>query len=211
VLERVEAGVQSVKTVVFDLGNVLIRWDPRNLYRKLFTGDHERMEWFLANVCTGPWNERHDAGHPIADGVAEVIGRFPEHEALIRAFYDRWEEMLDGPIAENVAILEELKASRRPVYALTNWSAETFPKARVLFPFLGLFDGIVMSGEERVIKPDPAIYRVLLSRYGLAPEATVFVDDSEKNVIGARKVGIHAIHYGPQVDLRAELEACGAL
>lgn len=200
-----------MKTVVFDLGNVLIRWDPRNLYRKCFDGDDETMEWFLSHVCTPEWNEKQDEGRLIEQAVAEATARFPEYDSHVRAFYGRWEEMLDGPIAENVAVLEELHARKRPVYALSNWSTETFPTARRLYPFLGLFSGIVMSGEERLIKPDPAIYRVLIQRYKLEPAATVFVDDSERNVAAAAALGFHTVHYRPGVDLPQRLRELGAL
>jgi HAD superfamily hydrolase (TIGR01509 family) len=194
---------------VFDLGNVLIRWDPRNLYRKIFGGDAEGMEWFLANVCTQSWNEQHDAGRAIAEGVAELVGRHPQHEVHIRTYYSRWEEMLGGSIDENVAVLQELKGRGTPVYALSNWSAETFPIAEGRFPFLRLFDGIVLSGRERLIKPDPRIYRTLLDRYGLEARRTVFIDDSKTNVAAAAALGIVAVHCELGSDLRTLLASAG--
>ena len=195
--------------VVFDLGNVLIRWDPRHLYRQLFDGDDAAMERFLAEVCTSSWNERHDGGHPIASGTAELIRLHPAHETLIRAYYGRWSEMLDGAIAANVAVLERLAAARVPIYALSNWSAETFPIARRLFPFLGLFQGIVLSGEERLLKPDPRFFHVLFSRYALDPAQCVFIDDLRKNTDAAEGLGMRTVHYTPDVDLDGRLASLG--
>jgi 2-haloacid dehalogenase len=197
-------------TLVFDLGNVLIGWEPRALYRKLFAGREAEMEWFLANVCTSEWNLEQDRGRSFAEGVAELIAAHPEeHHAAIRAFHERWPEMLTGPIEGTLALLEQLHRTGTPVYALTNWNQATFAHARERYAFLTLFRGIIVSGEERLIKPDPAIYRTLCERFGLAPEACVFVDDSMKNVEGARAAGMHAIHFTSPEELRAELRELG--
>jgi 2-haloacid dehalogenase len=200
----------ATKTIVFDLGNVLINWNPRNLYRKLFT-DPAAMEHFLANICTAEWNLEQDRGRSWADAVSSLCARHPEHADLIAAYAARWEEMLDGPIHGTVEILRELKAARRPLYALTNWSAETFPRARERFEFLEWFDGIVVSGEVRLIKPDARIYRHLLESYGLAAGDTVFIDDSGVNVAGAEAVGITGLRFTSPEALRRDLAALGLL
>ena len=196
--------------VVFDVGNVLLRWDPRNLYRKLFA-DPGRMEWFLTHVCDPAWNLEQDRGRSFAEGTALLLARFPEWAAEIRAYDERWEEMLDGPIAENVALLERLRAAGERVYAITNFEGEKWAVAQRLYPFLRGFDGLIVSGEERLVKPDPAIYRLLLDRHGLDAAECVFIDDSERNVLGARHVGMHAIHYTPGTDLAAELARLGTV
>ena len=195
-----------VKAVVFDLGGVLIDWDPRYLYRKLLA-DEAAVEEFLTTVCTPEWNAEQDRGRPFAEGVAELVERHPAHAAAIAAFSDRWEEMLAGDIPGTVELLAELRAAGTPLYALTNWSAETFAIARERFEFLSWFDGVLVSGEERLIKPDPAIFRLLLERFGLAPEATFYVDDSEANVAAARRLGLDAARFTAPGRLRRELAA----
>ena len=196
--------------MVFDLGNVLIGWDPRNLYRKLFDGRDEEMEHFLANVCTGAWNVEQDRGRSFGDGVASLLPQHPEAlHALIRAYDERWHEMLSGEFSETVAILEKLHRERTPLYALTNWNQDKFLHARELCPCLSLFDGIVVSGEEGVIKPDAAIYRTLLQRYKLDASDCVFIDDSLSNVNGARAVGMHALHFQSPSELSIELRRLG--
>ena len=197
-------------TVVFDLGNVLVGWEPRALYRKLFAGREAQMEWFLANVCTSEWNLEQDRGRTFAEGIAELIAAYPqEHHAAIRAFHERWPEMLTGEIAGTVALLEELDRAGVPVYALTNWNQETFEHARRRYAFLRLFRGIVVSGEERLIKPEAAIYRLLCSRYGVAAEGCVFVDDSLKNVEGARAAGMRGVLFEGPEPLRMKLRGLG--
>ena len=156
----------AVKAAVFDLGGVLIDWDPRYLYRKLLADEGE-VEEFLATVCTPEWNAEQDRGRPFAEGVAELVERHPAHAAAIAAFHERWPEMLGGDIPGAVELLAELRATGLPLYALTNWSAETFVVARERFAFLDWFDGLLVSGEERIIKPDPAIFELLLDRFGL--------------------------------------------
>lgn len=196
-------------TVVFDLGAVLIDWDPRHLFRAYFPGDPDGMERFLAEVCTPAWNHRQDEGRTWAEAVAERVALFPEEAPRIRAYADRWPEMLGGPIAGTVAILERLDAAGVPCYALTNWSAETFPIARARFDFLGRFRGIVVSGDERVAKPEPAIYRILLERHGLDPATTVFIDDREENLAAARAFGIDTIRFTDPGALTDALRARG--
>lgn len=196
---------------VFDLGNVLIRWDPRHLYRKVYGADAKAMEWFLANVCTPAWNEKQDAGRSFAEGIAELLPMHPDHAREIRLYFERWDEMLNGAIDENVEILAELKRKGVPVYALSNWSAETFGIAEQRFPFLKWFDGIVLSAKERRIKPDPEIYKILLERYGLNPNKTVFIDDSKTNILAARDLGMVGIHFAPGSQLKSLLLEAGVL
>jgi 2-haloacid dehalogenase len=196
----------AVKVAVFDLGGVLIDWDPRHLYRKLLA-DEEAVEEFLATVTTPEWNAELDRGRPFAEGVAELVERHPAHAAAITAYHERWPEMLAGEVPGVVEVLADLRAAGVPLYALTNWSAETFRVTRGRFEFLSWFDGLVVSGEERVIKPDPRIFQVLLDRFGLDPEATFYVDDSEANVAAARRLGIDAVRFTGPDRLRRELEA----
>jgi 2-haloacid dehalogenase len=203
------AGSRDV--VIFDFGGVLVDWDPRYLYRTLFADDDAGMERFLAEVCTPEWNMRQDAGRAWADAVAELSAQHPEHASLIQAFRERWTEMLRGAIDDSVAILDELRRAGRPLYGLTNWSAETFPIAQLRFPFLAWFDGVVVSGVERLIKPDPRLYRCLLERYRIDPARAVFIDDNRHNVDAAVALGIHGIHFQSPAQLRAELVALGLL
>jgi 2-haloacid dehalogenase len=195
-----------VKAVVFDLGGVLIDWDPRYLYLKLLD-DEAAVEEFLATVCTPAWNAEQDRGRPFAEGVAELVERHPAHAAAITAYHERWPEMLGGAVAGTVEVLAELRAAGVPVYALTNWSAETFGIARERFEFLEWFDGVLVSGEERMIKPDPAIFRLLLDRFGLDPEATFYVDDAEPNVAAAARLGFDAARFTTPAQLRRDLVA----
>jgi 2-haloacid dehalogenase len=196
----------ATKAVVFDLGGVLIDWDPRHLYRKLLA-DEAAVEEFLATVCTPEWNAELDRGRPFAEGVAELVERHPEHAAAIAAYHERWPEMVAGDIPGTVEVLAELRAAGVPLYALTNWSAETFAITRGRFEFLEWFDGLLVSGEERVTKHDPAIFQLLLDRFGLDPTATVFVDDSEANVAAARRLGFDAIRFTGHEELQRELVA----
>lgn len=197
--------------VVFDLGGVLIDWNPRYLYRKLFAGDEQAMEHFLATVCTSEWNERQDAGRPFAQACAELYAKHPEQRALIEAWLPRFDEMLSGPIEGTVEILAELRARGTSLYALSNWSAETFPRALARFEFLKWFRGIVMSGEVALIKPDPRIYQHLLETHGLSAEDAVFIDDTPRNIAAAAALGFHTIHFTDPAALRAELRALDLL
>ncbi len=199
----------TIDTVVFDLGNVLIRWNPRNLYRKIFGDDVQAMETFLSEVCPPEWNERQDAGRSWQEGIEEAIARHPSQETQIRAYHERWEETLDGVIEETVLILDELHAKGVRLLALTNWSAETFPIALERFPFLHTFEGILVSGEEGIIKPDPAIFQLLKSRYQLEGSRAVFIDDHAPNVTGARQEGFNALQFTGAVQLRKDLAALG--
>jgi len=190
--------------IVFDLGGVLIDWNPRHLYRKLFD-DEARMEWFLAEVCHAAWNEEQDRGRAFAVAVEEAAARHPDHRLLIAAYFERWDEMLAGPIEDAVAILEELKASGYELHALTNWSAETFPFARDRFAFLERFESILVSADVGLIKPDPRIFELLLARIGRTPAECVYIDDNPKNVAAAAALGLDAIAFEGAARLRAEL------
>ena len=196
---------------IFDLGGVLIEWDPRNLYRKLFAGDEAAMEDFLANVCTPEWNEQQDAGRTFAEGTRELMPKHADKRDLIEAWGKRFGEMIPGAIVGAVEVLATLKQRGIPIYGVSNWSAETFPPQRERFPFLSWFDDIVISGVERVIKPDPRIFRILLERNAIAPESAVYVDDVARNAAAATRLGIHGIHFRSPDQLRRELTAVGLL
>ena len=200
-----------IDAVVFDLGAVLIGWDPRNLYRKL-TDDQEKIEYFLSKICTPEWNSRQDAGRPFTDAVIELTQKHPEFQEWIELYHSRWHEMISGPIEGTVAILEELARSRRvKLFALTNWSAETFPYALKTFPFLTEFEGIVVSGVEKLIKPNPELYQILLRRYHLNAKQCIFIDDLERNVEAARALGFSGLVFTSPDGLRRQLEQMGLL
>jgi 2-haloacid dehalogenase len=196
--------------VVFDLGGVLVDWNPRHLYRKLFD-DHAAMELFLTEVCTPAWNEAQDEGRTIAEATAEAIVRHPGERAMIEAYYARWGEMMAGPIHGTVTILETLKETGFELHALTNWSAETFPIARERFSFLDHFETILVSGEVRLKKPDPRIFSLLLQRIGHPAEACVYIDDSARNIAAANALGFDAIHFESADELGVALRARGVL
>jgi len=198
-----------VTAVTFDLGGVLIDWNPRHLYRRLFDGDEEAMERFLGEVCTLEWNATMDAGRPFAEAVAELAAAHPDQAELIRAYHRRWPEMLGPAIDGTVAIVREVKAAGYRTYALSNWSAETFGMTRERFGFLDELDGILISGEVRLAKPDPAIFREFLRRFDLDPAATVYIDDWDRNVASAASVGLNAVQFRDPDRLRADLRAMG--
>lgn len=191
--------------VIFDVGGVLIQWDPRHLYRRLFNGDDAAMERFLTHVCSMTWNLMQDAGRPFADGVAQLSARFPEHASLIEAFDSHWQEMVPDVIDETVEIARALHDRGVPLFALTNFSTEKFPLVRRRFDVFDLFEGIVVSGEIGVVKPDRAIYLHFAERFGLAAADCLFIDDSPFNVLGAEAVGMAAIRYTSPAQLREEL------
>ena len=195
-------------TAVFDVGNVLVRWDPFRVYREMIP-DETKRNWFLQNVCTSAWNLEQDRGRSWEEGIALLVASHPEWEAQIRAYDERWHEAVPGMIEDSVAVLEELKARGEKVYGITNFSREKWTECLIRFPFLQSFDGVVVSAHERVIKPDPAIYQILLTRYDLVPEDCIFIDDSAKNIETARSLGMKGIHFVEPIDLKAELRACG--
>ena len=202
--------------MVFDVGNVLVQWNPRHLYRKIFLDeagrpDLARMERFLAEVCTQTWNERQDAGRSLADGTAELMAQFPDQVREIEAFYGRFQEMMPGPVEGSVEILRALKGRGLRLYGLSNFTRETFPETRARFDFLTLLEGVVVSGEEGVIKPDPRIYERLLERYGLRAEDCYFIDDSLPNVSAARVMGFTAHRFRGAAGLADALRREGLL
>ena len=203
--------MKSFDTLVFDLGGVLVDWNPDYLYKNIIPDEEERR-WFLSTICTPDWNEEQDAGRSLRDGTELLVKKYPGHEASIRAFYDRWEEMLGGPIHATVEIFRELKEKTDlKLYALTNWSAETFPVALELYEFLHWFDGRLVSGEEKIRKPMPEIYRLLIRRFGIDPKRAIYVDDNLRNVVPAQEEGFQGIHFRSPEQFRAELKELGVL
>jgi 2-haloacid dehalogenase len=200
-----------IHNIIFDLGGVLIDWNPRYLYRKFFNTEEE-ITWFLENICTAEWNEIQDAGRSFSEATEELVKKHPAWEEPIRAWYGRWTETIQGSVADTVEILKYFKESPyHKIYALTNWSAESFPVAFQMFDFLQWFDGIVVSGVEKTRKPFPDIYHLLLNRYNLKASETLFIDDNMVNVKGAEAAGIHALHFETPQKLRDDLIALGLM
>jgi 2-haloacid dehalogenase len=199
----------EITTVVFDLGGVLIDWNPRHLYRKVFGDDIAAMESFLAEVCTPEWNASLDAGVSFVGAVAELAAAHPEQAELINIYHSRWPEMLGDAFADTVEILNEVRRAGYRTFALSNWSAETFPITRPHFPFLDEMDGILISGEVGVGKPDPAIFREFIARFGIEPDRTIYIDDWDRNVATASGLGLVAIQFVDAAQLRAELRRLG--
>jgi len=195
-----------MKTIIFDLGGVLVDWNPEYVYLNEFDGDRKKMNWFFDNICTSDWNEEQDGGKLIKIATKERIKLFPEHEKLIKMYYGRWEEMLKGEIIESVNILKKLKSKNYKLIALTNWSFETFPVAIRRFEFLKLFDGIVVSGKIKMLKPFKNIYNYTINKYKLSPSECVFIDDKVSNVQGAINCGIKGIHFQSSKQLIIELK-----
>ncbi len=201
----------NINTIIFDLGNVLINWDPNHLYKKIFSDDEERAH-FLNNICTSDWNVQQDAGRTLKEATELLVSQHPDYKNEIEAFYGRWTEMIGGAIQGTVDILNQLKAENKVrLYALTNWSAETFPYALENFDFLQIFEGILVSGDEKLIKPDIRIYELMVSRYDIDPTKAMFIDDSEKNIKGSELIGIHGHHFTQPEKLRAELVDLGLI
>ncbi|HTW53178.1 MAG TPA: HAD family phosphatase [Stellaceae bacterium] len=198
-------------TVIFDLGGVLLDWNPRHLYRGLFPGDEAAMEHFLATVCNSAWNVQQDAGRLVAEGCALLKAEHPDKAHLIDAYYARHLDMIAGPIEGTVEILAELRDRGTKLYFLSNYSAETYPLALGRFEFLSWFAGGIVSGEHGVVKPDPAIYQLLIERCGIDPHCAVFIDDVAANAEAARVLGIHGIHFQNPDALRADLTRLGLL
>lgn len=203
--------MSNLKNIVFDLGGVLIDWDPRQVYRTIFDTEEE-VERFLTHVCKMEWNVQQDAGRSLAEATEVLQKEHPQWHDEIAAYYGRWEEMLVGPIEGTVEILKELVADDNyRVVALTNWSAETFPVAQDRYDFLQWFEGILVSGEEGCIKPDPKIYELLFERYNLLPQESLFVDDNAHNVEGSKALGMDAVRFKSAEQLRSVLEQRGIL
>lgn len=198
----------AADVVVFDFGGVLLDWDPRHLYQGVIA-DPERREWFLAQVCTPDWNREQDRGRDWAQAVDQLARRFPEWRAEIEAFDLRWEEMIAGPIAGAVALLERLDEAGAPLYGITNFSSPKLALTFARFPFFARLRGVVVSGDERLLKPDPRIYATLFERYGLEPGRCLFIDDLAHNVEAARAVGMDATRFVDPETLAADLRARG--
>jgi len=196
----------KIKTIIFDLGGVLIDWNPEYVYLKEFNGDRIKMKWFFDNICTPSWNEQQDEGKLMKKATQERVKLFPEYKRLIEMFYGRWEEMLKEEISGTVKILENLKRNNYRLIALTNWSAETFPIAIKKYKFLKLFEGIVVSGEIKMLKPFKEIYDFTLKKYNLDPKECVFIDDRLENIQGAVRCGINGIQFQSHEKLINELK-----
>ena len=195
-----------IDTIIFDLGGVLIDWNPKYVFRQIFDTEEE-VDWFLTEICDSAWNEEQDAGRSLQEGTAVKVLEYPQHRDAILAYYGRWQEMLGGPIAETVDLLKSLKEDGQyRLLALTNWSYETFPVAQELYDFLSWFEGIVVSGIEKTRKPKKEIYDILLDRYQVTPEKAVFIDDNIGNVQAGNFLGIHGIHFQSPAQLRSDLE-----
>jgi 2-haloacid dehalogenase len=195
-----------IDTIIFDLGGVLLDWNPLYVYDEHYFESPEKRDYFFSHVCTGNWNEEQDAGKPISDATQELVAKFPGWEQPIRDFYGRWTEMLRGPIPETVEILKKLKQSGRyKLYALTNWQAELFQIALVRHSFLYWFDGRLVSGVEKTRKPFPEFYHLLLSRYEINAARAIFIDDNLRNVAAGEAVGIRGIHFQSPAQLKKEL------
>jgi len=200
--------MQHIDTIVFDLGGVLVDWNPDYVYREIFPDEKER-KWFYQNICTPDWNEEQDAGRSLQEATELLVAKFPEHEDNIRIYYKRWEEMLGGPIPDTVEILRHLKFNTdKKLYALTNWSHETFPVALQKYDFLHWFDGRIVSGEEKTRKPFVDIYKKLIDRFNIDPSKAIYVDDNERNLFPAKALGFTSIHFkNPQQFKKALLES----
>jgi 2-haloacid dehalogenase len=200
----------NLTAVIFDFGGVLIEWDPRNLYRRYFD-DTQSMEQFLEEINFMEWNALQDKGRPFAKGVADLTAKFPQHADLIRAYHEHWEESIGEPITPIIEILKRVKAAGWPVYGLSNWSMETFPITRKKHRFFDLLDDYLLSGEVKLVKPDPAIFQHMLDKIGRQPGECVFIDDNPANVTAAQALGIVAIQYESPKQLERELQQLGIL
>jgi HAD superfamily hydrolase (TIGR01509 family) len=198
------------KAVLFDVGNVIVRWSPRTLYSKLID-DPAELDRFLMDVCPMDWHARTDIGWTFGDNIAERVALYPQHEALIRAWWDRWPEMFSGAIPETEAVIEDLHARDVPMHGLTNMSIEAWPMVQAMSPAFARLDKVVVSAEERVMKPDPAIFALVCERTGLSPADMLFVDDSLPNIESAARLGFHVHHFTDPAAFRPQLEALGLL
>ncbi len=199
--------MNKIDTLIFDLGGVLIDWNPEYVFLEAFEGDREKMQWFFDNICTKDWNENQDAGYPIAQATEDLVKQFPDYERYIRMYYGDWEKMLGGAIEGTVSILGKLVENENyKVVALTNWSNETFPIAQKRFEFLNWFEGIVVSGDEKTRKPYKPIFDILFNRYNVKAENAIFIDDSQRNIEAANKLGINGIQFKSPEQLISDLK-----
>ncbi len=202
--------MSKIKNIIFDFGGVLVDWNPRYVYRSYFK-TKEEMEYFLGNICTNEWNANQDCGHLMADATRERVAQFPEYKEAIEMFYSNWGTMLHSDIPETADFLRSAKEAGYGIYGLTNWSHETIHVAYERYPVFSEFDGIVVSGQEKLLKPDPRLYKVLLERYGLKAEECIFLDDNQANVDAANALGITAIRFTTIDDIRPKLTELGIL
>lgn len=199
----------AIKNIIFDFGGVLMDWNPRYFFRTHFNDD-EKMEYFLTQVAHNEWNAEQDRGRTLKEGTEFLVAQHPDWEAEIRAYYDNWTTMLRADIPQNVEVLRKLEHTDYQLFGLTNWSNETFPYALENYDFFKIFDGkIVVSGDEKLIKPDPKIWELLLSRYNISAEESVFIDDNEANIAAAKALGFLTVHIKPETDLESELKNLG--
>jgi len=198
--------MKKFDTIVFDLGGVLIDWNPDYVYRTIFHNEKD-MRRFLDEICTAEWNDEQDAGRSLEEATELLVKKFPHEEKNIRAYYGRWEEMLRGPIDGTVDVLKALKDSGKyKLYALTNWSHETFPIALNRFGFLQWFDGTLVSGAEKIRKPFMEIYKLLIHRFHIHPHSAIYIDDNERNLAAPESLGMYTIHFESPGQLKEELE-----
>ena len=195
-----------IKAIVFDFGGVLLNWDPRNLYRRYFPDQPQAMDDFLTEINFHEWNAEQDKGRPFAEGIAEHSAHFPHHAHLIQAYFDNWEDSVTGAITGSVDILQTLKSKGYPIFGLSNWSLETFPHVRHKYDFFDWLDNIILSGEVRLNKPDPAIFNLLLSKTGYSAPECVLIDDSKSNIDSARKLCFATVHFTSPENLHTELQ-----
>ena len=199
----------NIKNIIFDFGGVVMDWNPRYFFKDYFNDD-EKMEFFLKNIATDEWNAEQDRGRTLAEGTEIQVAKFPRWEKELRAYYDNWTTMLRSDIPKNVEVLRKLEHSNYELFGLTNWSAETFPYALENYDFFKIFGGkIVVSGTEKVIKPNPKIWEVLLERYHIKAEESVFIDDNATNIEVAKALGFITVHITPETDLEKELKDLG--
>jgi len=203
---------QVVKYIIFDLGGVLIDWNPEYVYLEAFKGDRIKMQLFFDEICTMDWNENQDAGYSLKNATEDRVKLFPQHEELIRMYYGRWEEMLGDSIQGTVDVLKIiLENPKYRVFALTNWSAETFPIALKKFDFLHWFEGIIVSGTEKTRKPFEEIYQITLDRFQIKAENSLFIDDNSRNIKGAQNIGIQTVHFKNPNQLKKDLQEKGII
>lgn len=203
--------IMAIKNIIFDFGGVLMDWNPSYFFKDYFNDD-EKMEFFLKNVAVDDWNAEQDRGRTLKEGTEILIEKYPEWEKEVRAYYDNWTTMLRSDIPKNVEVLRKLADTDYELFGLTNWSHETFPYALANYDFFELFKGkIVVSGEEKLIKPDPKIWELLLDRYSIKAEESVFIDDNAKNIETAKTLGFITVHVTEETDLQTELEKLGVV
>jgi len=200
-----------IKAIIFDFGGVLVNWDPKHLYQRFFPGQPQVMENFLKEIDFYSWNALQDKGRPFSEGIASLSDQHPQHAHLIRAYFDHWDDSITGPIQGTVDILRTLKEKGCSLYGLSNWSAETFPRVRQKYAFFDMLDEIFLSGEIGLIKPDQAIFNLLLNKTGYSAPECVLIDDSQANIDAARKMGFRTIHFSSPEQLQIDLQGLNLL